>query len=171
MRELSDLFRNVMQIAYVTEDLDMACDYFEQTLGTVPCLRSYKTSLGGIVVVDGETADEWVIDVALVNAGATNLEIICPISGAVDLYRSAIRPGVPATFHHLGYRIPDMDEASAIVEAAGKTWKQYGRMDGSLRFAYVDMTAELGHYVEFMDLEPGGLKHFQRLEDQSNAPR
>ena len=158
-----------MQVAYVTDDLEVACDYFEQTLGTVPATKTYKSSLGGIVVVDGETAEEWVMDVALVNAGPTNFELIQPVSGAVDLYRSAIRPGAPATFHHVGYRIDDFDEATAIMAAAGKTWKQYGEMKGGLRFGYVDMTAELGHYVEFMDLQPGGEKMFQRLEDQSNA--
>ncbi|MET0910850.1 MAG: hypothetical protein ABWZ99_15395, partial [Ilumatobacteraceae bacterium] len=91
MRTFSDLFRDVMQVAYVTDDLDAACDHFEQAFGTVPCHRTYKSSLGGIVVVDGETAEEWVMDVALVNAGPTNFELIQPISGAVDLYRSAIR--------------------------------------------------------------------------------
>ncbi len=33
-------------------------------------------------------------------------------------------------------------------------------MKGGLRFGYVDMTAELGHYVEFMDLQPGGEQMF-----------
>jgi catechol 2,3-dioxygenase-like lactoylglutathione lyase family enzyme len=171
VRTFSDLFRNVMQIAYVTDDLDRACDYFEQTLGTVPARKTYKSSLGGIVVVDGETAEEWVMDVALVNAGPTNFELIQPVSGAVDLYRSAIRPGAPATFHHVGYRIDDFDEATAIVHASGKEWKQYGEMKGGLRFGYVDMTAELGHYVEFMDLQAGGERMFASLEAESNAPR
>ena len=112
VRTFSDLFRNVMQVAYVTDDLEVACEYFEQTLGTVPCTKTYKSSLGGIVVVDGETAEEWVMDVALVNAGPTNFELIQPVSGAVDLYRAAIRPGAPATFHHVGYRIDDFDEAT-----------------------------------------------------------
>ena len=122
------------------------------------------------MVVDGETAEEWVIDVALVNAGATNFELIQPVSGSVDLYRSAIRPGAPATFHHVGYRIPDFDEATEIIAATGKTWAQYGEMKGGLRFGYVDMTAELGHYVELMDLEPGGEKHFASLEAQVEQP-
>ena len=41
-------------------------------------------------------------------------------------------------------------------------------MKGGLRFGYVDMTAELGHYVEFMDLERGGEMHFAALEAKSN---
>jgi len=169
MRTFSDLFRNVMQIAYVTDDIDAACEYFESTLGTVTCAKSYTTSLGGIVYVDDQPAQEWVIDVALVNAGATNLEIIRPVSGAVDLYRSAIRPGFPATFHHLGCKVDDFDDAEAVIKASGKSWKQHGNLRGAIRFGYVDMTAELGHYVEVMELAPSSVARFAHLEALSNA--
>ncbi|MFC1437260.1 VOC family protein [Streptacidiphilus sp. N1-10] len=181
MRSLSDLFRNVMQLGYVTDDIDAATAYFESTLGTVDCVKHYKSSLGGgrppalggepgssFVVVDGVPAEEWVIDVALVNAGATNLEIIRPVSGAVDLYRGAVRPGRPATLHHLGFRIDDFDEASAVVAAAGKEWAQFG-VSGDIRFGYLDMTAELGHFVEVMELGPQSAEGFAQLEAASNA--
>jgi hypothetical protein len=171
VRSLSDLFRNVMQLGYVTEDLDVATAFFESTLGTSTCRKNYKSSLGGVVVVDGETAEEWVIDVALVNAGATNLEIIKPVSGSVDLYRSAIRPGVPATFHHVGFRVDDFDEATAVVAASGRSWKQYGNFAGSVRFGYVDMTAELGHFVEVMEVTPMFDAYLTQLEAESNAGR
>ena len=181
MRSLSDLFRNVMQLGYVTDDIDAAVAYFESALGTVQCVKHYKSSLGGgrppadggkpgsaFVVVDDEPADEWVIDVALVNAGPTNLEIIRPVSGAVDLYRDAIRPGQPATLHHLGFRIDDFDEASAIVATSGKKWAQFGD-SGAIRFGYLDMTAELGHFVEVMELGPDSVRGFAQLEEASNV--
>jgi len=172
---LSDLFRNFMQLGYVTDDIDAATSYLESRLGTVKCVKHYQSSLGGgrppgspFVVVDGEPADEWVIDVALVNAGPTNLEIIRPVGGAVDLYRGAIRPGEPATLHHLGFRVDDFDEASAIVAASGRTWKQYGD-SGAIRFGYLDMTAELGHFVEIMELDEAGAQGFAQLEAASNV--
>ncbi len=163
MRYFSDLFRNVFQIAYVTEDIDAAVAYFQSTLGTVKCDTHYGSNLGGMVVVDGETVDEWVIDVALVNAGHTNLEIIRPVSGAVDLYRQGIRPGAPATFHHLGF-LADFGEATEAVAACGKQWKQYGQIADSIKFGYVDMTAELGHFVEIMDMEQSSIDRFAELE-------
>lgn len=183
MRSLSDLFRNFMQIGYVTDDIDAASAYLESTLGTVTCVKHYMSVLGGgrppadgdapagpFVVVDGVPADEWVIDVALVNAGPTNIEIIRPVSGSVDLYRGAIRPGVPATMHHLGFRIDDFDEATAVVEASGKSWAQYGD-SGGLRFGYLDMTAELGHHIEVMELSPASARNFEQLEAASDAVR
>lgn len=177
VRSLSDLFRNFMQLGYVTDDIDAASTYLESTMGTTRCAKHYKSSLGGgrpgdsrspFVVVDGEVADEWVIDVALVNAGPTNLEIIRPVSGAVDLYRDAIRPGELATLHHLGFVVADFDEATAIVTASGKAWKQFGD-SGAIRFGYLDMRAELGHFVEVMELDEAGAQGFAQLEAASNA--
>jgi hypothetical protein len=179
MRALADLTRNFMQIGYVTDDIDAAASYLESVFGTVQCVRHFRSSLGrgnpdaspgSYVVVDGVTADEWLVDVALVNAGATNLEIIRPLDGAVDLYRAAVRPGVPATVHHLGFRIDDFDAASAVVAASGMTWKQFGR-SGDVRFGYLDATATLGHFIEVMELGPDGAGMFAGLAAASDAAR
>ncbi|MBD0735126.1 hypothetical protein BGM09_19220 [Streptomyces sp. CBMA29] len=172
-----------MQLGYVTDDIDAAASYLESSLGTVECVRHYKSSLGGgrppsadepgtsdFVVVDGVPADEWVIDVALVNAGPTNIEIIRPVGGAVALYRRAVRPGVPATLHHVAFRVADFDEASALVTRSGKSWAQYGR-SGPIRFGYLDLTAELGHFVEIMEYAGEGTSPFAHLEAASNASR
>lgn len=168
LRSLADLLRDVIQLAYVTDDIDAAVAWAEGTLGTSRCHTRYKSSLGGIAYVDGELVDEWVIDVALVNAGATNLEIIQPVSGAVDLYRGAIRPGAPATFHHIGVRVHDFDEATALIERAGRSWELHGD-NGAIRFGYVDLSAELGHHLEVMELTPGFEAYLAKLEAESDA--
>ena len=176
MRSLADLMRNFMQIAYVSDDIDAAASYLESKFGTIDCVRHYRSSLGqgnpdaapgSFVTVDGTTAEEWLIDVALVNAGATNLEIIRPLAGAVGLYRGAIRPGVPATLHHLGFRVNDFDAASEVVAASGMTWKQFGR-SGDVRFGYLDTFATLGHFIEVMELGPESSAMFAGLEAASN---
>ncbi|MFF0814671.1 VOC family protein [Rhodococcus sp. NPDC003318] len=187
MKSLSDLMRNCIQLGYVAGDIDTAANFLESTLGTVQCVRHYRSTLGRtlhestrtsltnpadlegpFVVVDGAVADEWVIDVALVNAGPTNIEIIRPVSGSVDLYRRAVRDDAPATFHHAGFRIDDFDEATALVEASGRTWAQYG-VTGGIRFGYLDLTAELGHFIEVMELDEASAETFTKLEAASNA--
>jgi len=169
LRSLGDLLRDVIQLAYVTDDLGAGVRWFEASLGTSGCHVRLGSALGGAVHVDGELVDEWVIDVALVNAGATNLELIRPVSGAVDLYRDAIRPGAPATFHHLGVRVDDFDEATALLAATGRSWAQHGELAGSIRFGYVDLTAELGHHVEVMELSPGFESYLDQLRAESDA--
>ncbi|MFE5702322.1 MULTISPECIES: VOC family protein [Rhodococcus] len=189
MKSLSDLMRNCMQLGYVTEDIDAAAAFLETSLGTVQCVKSYRSSLGrtldgaahgdpsatdpgalegSFVVVDGAVAEEWVIDVALVNAGATNIEIIRPVGGAVDLYRGKLRADTPATFHHAGFRVDDFDEASALVARSGRTWAQYG-VSGGIRFGYLDLTAELGHFIEVMELDEASANMFAKLEMASNS--
>ena len=181
MRSLSDLFRNFLQLGYVADDIDAGAAYLESAMGTGKCVKHYTSSLGGgrppasagdprtaFVVVDGVLADEWLIDVALVNAGPTNLEIIRPMGGAVDLYRDAVRPGVPATLHHVGFAVDDFDEASAVVEASGRTWKQFGD-SGEVRFGYLDMRAELGHFVEVMELGQPAAQWLAQIDAASGA--
>ena len=189
MKSLSDLMRNCMQLGYVTEDIDAAATFLETKLGTVECRKSYRSSLGrtldpgahggpsdtdpdtlegSFVVVDGVIAEEWVIDVALVNAGATNIEIIRPVGGSVDLYRGRLRKDTPATFHHAGFRVDDFDEASAMVARSGRAWAQYG-VSGGIRFGYLDLTAELGHFIEVMELDEASANMFAKLEIASNS--
>jgi hypothetical protein len=176
MRSLSDLFRNFVQLAYVTNDVDAAAEYFESALGTGKCVMSYHASLTvgrtptDFVVVDGTPAADWTIDVALVNVGPTNLEIIRPVSGAVDLYRDGVRPGEPVTFHHAGFVVDDFDEADAVVKASGKTWKQYGA-SGDIRFGYIDMRAELGHFVEVMELGEPTAQWMAKIDAASASGR
>lgn len=167
MKPLAYLMRDQFQLAYVTDDMDAAVDFFESTFGPLDFER-LPANLSGLIKVDGQVADEWVIDVALANAGPTNLEIIRPVSGAVDLYRSAIRPGSAATFHHIGCRISDFDEATAILNGVGRTWKQYAEVPG-VRFGYFDMTPEIGHFVEVLELGPDAAARFARLEAASKA--
>ncbi len=37
MRSLSDLFRNFLQLGYVTDDIDAAASYLESAMGTGSC--------------------------------------------------------------------------------------------------------------------------------------
>jgi hypothetical protein len=189
MRSLSDLFRNFLQLGYVTDDIDAAAAYLESSMGTGKCVRSYGSSLGGgrppatatatatasgpraaFVVVDGTPADEWRIDVALVNAGPVNLEVIRPVDGAVSLYRDAVRPGEPATLHHVGFTVDDFDEASAVVAASGRRWAQFGD-SGEIRFGYLDMRAELGHFVEVMELGQPAARWLAQIDAASAAAK
>lgn len=167
MQTLSDLFRDMIQIAYVTNDIDAATEHLQTTQG-MSCFRINRgSSLGGSIDVDGTIADEWVIDAALTYAGTTNIEVIQPVSGSVDLYASGIRPGSLLTFHHLGFRVDDFDEATAVVRRAGRKWIQHATF-GDIRFGYLDMTHELGHYVEVMEMGPQATAYFASIEADAN---
>lgn len=166
MRHLSDLFADVFQVAYVTADLGAATTHLESTLGTAPFHVTRGASLGGSIRVDGVVAEEWVIDAALVYSGATNIEVIQPVRGAVELYTRHLRDGSLLTLHHLGFRVDDFDEASAVVERAGRHWA-YAATFGDIRFGYLDTFDELGHHVEVMELGPLATTFFASIEAAS----
>ena len=153
----------------MTEDIDAATAWFESTLGTTRCRTRYKSSLGGRVVVDGEPAEEWVIDVALVNAGPTNLEIIRPVSGAVELYRDGDPAGQCRRRSTTSASVsPTSTRRRRSSPPAAGRGSSTASSEDAIRFGYVDMTAELGHYVEVMELGPGLAAYFGQLEAESN---
>ena len=47
MRSLNGLFRNFLQLGYVTDDIDAAAAYLESAMGRGKCVKSYTSSLGG----------------------------------------------------------------------------------------------------------------------------
>lgn len=180
MQSLTDLFRDFVQFGYVADDIDAAAEYLRSTMGAPECRIHRGASMGGglapssgkqadapWVVVDGELADEWVVDVLLADAGPAHIEVISPVSGAVDLYRSGIRRGSPLTLHHLGFRVADFDEADHVVRRAGRSWAQYGN-SGDVRMGYLDMTRELGHFVEVMQFNEASA---ERLAALTTPPR
>jgi hypothetical protein len=105
--------------------------------------------------VNGIPDSEWTIDVAVVNVGAYNIELIRPVSGAVDLYREAVRP-CPATFHHVGVEIDSLAEVGEVATRAGRDWSLIGHTSGFAHFVYLDLREELFHFVEFIELEAKG---------------
>lgn len=160
------VFENVFQIAYVSDDLERATRWFQDNMGTPEW--TFVSGMRAVnCVVDGEPDPDWEIDVALVNVGATNIEIIRPVAGRVAMYADSIDPSKPATFHHLGMVVDDMEETNASLEAYGKSWTTAFESPGFGLIGYADFTQELGHYVEAVQLTAEGKEFFADLAKKS----
>ena len=59
MRSLSDLFRNFVQLGYVTDDIDAAAAYLEGRPVELPDLRD-RTTLLSATLIDGATRGETI---------------------------------------------------------------------------------------------------------------
>jgi hypothetical protein len=156
MNPLGSFYSGIFQYAYVCQDVEQAAAGFKTRFGT----GDFDFKLGltvDDVVVDGTPVSGWTIDVAVVNMADSNIELIKPVAGAVDLYRDEIRPGHLATFHHVD------------VAASGRAFALSGRMPDFCRFAYLDMRAELGHFVEYVELEELGKAHFAALRAKASG--
>ena len=140
------MFKNVFQIAYVTNDLERAVSLFQEEQGVAEIATFDDFTL---VTPDGGTA---VINVGLAYVGDVQLEIIEPVEGAVDLYRTWLPDGLrrapPPFLQPAGLR------GGAPAGASGRTWPAgYAiALDASLggsQIFYADTTALLDHYQEY----------------------
>lgn len=145
-------FPGFFQVAYVTEDIERAQRQFQATHG-IPQFHElrdihYQTNGGR----------EAHCHVSLAYVGATEIELIQPIDGDVQLYRDFLpRDGSAVRFHHL-CKMFDSDEAyDRQIEAftqMGKSFPINGKAPGIGRYFYCDFRAELGHYIEGIVFEP-----------------
>lgn len=145
-------FPGYYQVAYVTTDLDRAMKLFGETHGLhryfeMRDLR-YKTGPGR----------EAHCDIALAYLGATEIEIIQPLDGDVQLYRDFLpADGFGVRFHHLCKLFETeagFDAQIAAYEKRGMKFPIMGSAPGNSRYFYCDFRAELGHYLEGIVFEP-----------------
>jgi hypothetical protein len=92
-----------------------------------------------------------VINVALGYVGDTQLEIIEPVSGAVELYRTWLPEEFAVRHHHFCRRLDSVAELDAVrsrYEQAGYAIALDASL-GDTRLFYADTTKLLDHYQEY----------------------
>ena len=139
------MFKNVFQIAYVTNDLARAVSQFRSEQGVAEMAVFDDFTLD---VVGGRQA---VINVALAYVGETQLEIIEPVSGEVELYRTWLPVEFAVRHHHFCHRldsITELEELKARYEQAGYAIALDASL-GETRLFYADTTNLLDHYQEY----------------------
>ena len=77
------------------------------------------------------------------------IELIEPLSGQVDFYREMLGPDHTPRLHHTGILVDDWERLESDIAERGLPVITSGDL-GEIKFAYVDMRAALGHYVEYM---------------------
>jgi Glyoxalase/Bleomycin resistance protein/Dioxygenase superfamily len=139
------VFKNVFQIAYVTNDLPRAVSLFrsEQGVGELATFDDFTLDVRG-----GGAA---VINVALGYVGETQLEIIEPVSGDVELYRAWLSDEFAVRHHHFCHRLDSVEELDTVrarYEESGYAIALDASL-GETRLFYADTTQLLDHYQEY----------------------
>jgi hypothetical protein len=148
------LFRNdLFQIAYVTNDIERALKVFADRYGVKEWRR-----------MEGDLAEGGHIRVEFGWAGGALFEVTQADGAGSALYRQ----GLPADefairFHHLGYFIPSEAAWQALLkeidEGGAKVFTKTN-VPGFLQARIIE-APDLGHYIEYIFPEAGGVAFFQ----------
>jgi hypothetical protein len=143
------------QIAYVTSDAARACQVFRDRYG----VKEFGP-------LDAATPDGGQIHIELAWVGGVMFEIIQASGPGTDFYNDRLpTDGFAVRHHHFGYLTHDEAEWDALQEEirrGGWTVAMRGRMEGFMRYCYVE-APELGHYLEYFLLDPAGVAFFENV--------
>lgn len=138
----------VQQIGYATTDCKEAVKRYGEHYGVVNFLLLPNTVS---IIAPGHTAT---LNVAMAFVNGTMIELIEPAGGADAIYREVLPAGGFAVrHHHLGYAMISEAEWEAKqqeIERQRIAVVLNGESPGVVRYQYIDLRADIGHYVEYL---------------------
>lgn len=135
------------QIAYVTGDFDTALHVLRTRHGIGRFLE-----LRDIRFPVDRAGGAAHCHIALGRTGDLEIELIQPLSGAVDLYREPLdRPG-DLHFHHVAQRLDTLADLEVLRETAASRGFPIpiDAESSGMTYFYADARDTLGHYVEYI---------------------
>lgn len=135
----------VSQLGYVVADIEMACKYYESTLGIGPFCPAFEVDMSGALFKGKPVQTK--IKVAFVDSGDVQIELIQPldVNNPYTEYLHKHGDGI----HHLGFTVTDMEAAKAGFAAAGLQPIFHHDMV-VMEFAYYDTSAIGGVMTELL---------------------
>jgi hypothetical protein len=163
---LGDLFANLWQICWVTSDFDRGLELMRGRLG-VQNITEVPTD-EATFLREQEPVD-WEVRIAMGSRGGLIAELIEPVAGEVDYYRRFLPAdgSFGIRLHHLAATVPLGDETweslRGLLASHGLQFDYTVLIPDRVRAGYVDMTAELGHFLEICQLQPADTEFFSGL--------
>ena len=139
----------IIQMCYVVPDIRQAIDHWVSKLNVGPWfLLDHFTGEEPLYRGKPSKAD---IALAMSFAGHMNIELIQPLDDAPSVYRDGIAKHGYG-FHHWGVATWNFDQDVERYRAAGHELAFFLRVPSGGRVAYMDTTAVLPGFVEFIEL-------------------
>jgi Glyoxalase/Bleomycin resistance protein/Dioxygenase superfamily len=163
---LADLLANVWQFGYVTTDLDQGMQFMSERFGLDHCLPLPSDTA---TFHDGDEPVEWEVKVAMGSRGSHIVELIEPVAGCIEFYTRLLPSdgSFAVRLHHIATFIEDgqeeWDRVGALLAASGLKVDYTVLIPSRVRAGYVDMTAELGQWLEICQLQRDDIDFFNSL--------
>ncbi|MGE0215751.1 VOC family protein [Mycolicibacterium sp.] len=154
-----------VQIAWVTHDLDATEAMLTALLGARTWTRMPGIHFGPDTCTYRGAPADFVADIALSYAGATQLELIAPVGGT-SIYTEFLDRCGPG-LHHICVEARDeahFEAAVADAERHGAPVVMAGAMPGGMRFAYVSGESAGVPYLEIAHIPPAIRGFFDQLK-------
>ena len=155
----SALFQRHFQIAYVVDDVEQAMAAFGKSHGVARWDVMDMAAMAGPGAPLKFIATAW--------AGDVMIELLQPDEDVPSIYAGwQAQTGRPFRLHHLGFLVDSAEQLVAHRQqliANGYPVATEGSFGDSLDFAYLDTTADFGHYYELIWLKAGGEAFFDRI--------
>jgi hypothetical protein len=148
-------YGELFQMSYITRDLDAAIAHCQEALG----IEAFSTTDAEVEVLSYGKLRPLKIRAAMANIGRNQLELIQPISGAIEIYTDEVDLSAHIiNFHHIAIAVlgplEKWLETLAEIRASGDEFAflmpPEPTADDKVCFAYVDTRKRLGHYTEFL---------------------
>jgi len=138
----------IMQICFVTDDLERSLDWFAGLTGKTPSLigKAADPEEASARYL-GEPADVS-CRLAFFNFGNIEVEFIEP-GPEPSTWRDGLEDKGPGV-HHIAFKTRNMTERSKYLAGKGHRELQRGEFSGG-RYAYFDTTADLGIQLELLE--------------------
>lgn len=148
-------YANLFQMSYITRDLDAAMAHCRAELG----IEHFDTTDAEVEVLSFGKLRPLKIRAAFGNVGRHQLELIEPVSGAIEIYTDEVDLSKHIiNFHHIAIAVRGgiaewralLDEVRASGDEFAYLFPPVPSDDDKLAFAYVDTRKRLGHYTEYL---------------------
>ena len=147
----------VLQLGYVTTDVEEAMRRYRESYGIRDFLKFSDFQ------ATAPSGASLTVHIALAFVKGTQIELIQPIGGEDKIFREILPDsGFAIRHHHLGYGIfteTEWQEVQRAVVARKIRIALESEAPGMIRFQYLDVRDDLGHYLEYLYyLGEGGRK-------------
>lgn len=160
---VSHYFAGLFQFAYVTNDIERAKAVFAEQYGISKFLT--LPDLPGEVYRNGRQVTN-VLKLAFANVAHNQIELIEPVSDGSGIYAEVLpENGFALVFHHVACRHYSRDEWQSFRAGVDEQRHPIAieNAGGPASFLYLDERKTLGHYLEYMWLDPQSAEMFASI--------
>lgn len=140
----------IIQYAWVVPNLEAAARRWHEAAGVGPFLVNRDLQLTGPRYRGRPHATRF--STAVAQHGDVQIELVEQLDDGPSAYRDTVAAGATG-FHHVAFVAEDFDAALAHYTDRGHAVAADGAF-GTMRYAYVDAVATLGHMIEIIEDTP-----------------